>query len=97
MKIKFLRPVQGMAYFEGDVAEVPNERASRLVNNGWAVMLPETEGTANNLPEEMPARELLFENGLESVEDVRAAIDTLSDIKGIGKKTVEQIKTFVGQ
>lgn|SRR5690554_2511768 len=99
MKIKFLRPVQGLAYFEGDVAELPDPRAARLVNSGWAVIIPETEGEnqVNKLPDDIPARELLFNNGLETVEDVKNAIDVLTDFDGIGKRTAEKIKLFVNE
>lgn len=99
MKIKFLRPVQGLAYFENDVAELPDSRAARLVNAGWAIMIPETKGTeqVNHLPEGIPARELLFDNGLETIEDVKNAIDVLTDFDGIGKRTAEKIKLFVNE
>lgn len=86
-----------MAYFENDVADLPNEKAAGLVNKGWAIMVPDTEGEENNLPEDLPAREVLFDNGLETIDDIKNAIDTLTDIKGIGKKTVQQIKKFIAK
>lgn len=95
MKIKFLKPVAGMAYFEGNIAEINDAKAAKLVNAGWAIMIPDTEGPVNKLPVDIPAREILFENGLETIKDVKNAIDVLIDIDGIGKKTAEKIKLFV--
>jgi hypothetical protein len=97
MKIKFLRPVQGMAYWEDDVADIPDVKASRLVNSGFAIMIPETEGPVNKLPDNLPAREILFDNGLETIQDVQNAIDVLTDFDGIGKATAKKIKTFIDE
>ena len=95
MKIKFLRPVQGMAYFEGDVAEINDARAAALVNGGAAVIIPDTEGTCNNLPVDIPAREILFNNGLENIDDVRKAVNVLIDFDGINRTTAKKIKAYI--
>lgn len=96
MKVKFLRPVQGMAYFEGDVGEIPcSTKATALINSGMVILVPETEGNRNNLPEDIPAREILFENGLENITDVQNALPTITDLKGIGRKTAKDIKEFL--
>jgi hypothetical protein len=95
MKIKFLRPVQGMAYWENDVAEIPDAKAANLVNRGFAVIIPETEGPVNKLPHDLPAREILFENGMETIDDIKKAIDVLVDFNGIGKATARKIKTYI--
>lgn len=94
MKIKFLRPVAGFAYFEGDVAELNDEKASSLVNKGWAIIVPDTEGEANQLPDDLPARDVLFDNGLETIDDVHNALETLTDLKGVGKKSAQKIKEY---
>ena len=95
MKIKFLHPVPGYAYFAGDVCEINDSRGAKLIAQGAAFMIPETEGTPNNLPENIPAREVLFENGLENMADVQNAIETLTDLNGIGKATAKKINAFV--
>lgn len=88
--------MQGFAYFENDIAEnLPDEKAGMLVSKGWAVLIPETEGNANKLPEDIPARELLFENGLETLTDVKNALPTITDLKGIGRKTAKDIEKYL--
>ena len=95
MKIKFIHPVPGMAYFAGDIAEIDEQRGAKLIAQGSAFMIPETEGTPNNLPQDIPAREILFENGLENMVDVKNALETLTDLNGIGKATAKKIIAFV--
>lgn len=96
MKIKFLRPVAGYAYFENDITEtLPEEKAAKLVATGNAVLIPETEGPVNGLPEDLPAREILFAEGLETLTDVNNAMATITDINGIGKKTAETLKEYL--
>lgn len=95
MKIKFLKPVAGFAYFEGDVAELADNLAAGIVAKGAAVIIPETEGPVSNLPLMIPARAILVREGFETIEDIRAAVDTLSQIKGLNKKTVKEITDFI--
>ena len=49
-----MRPVQGYGYFKGDVGDVPDEVAARMVESG-AVILHQGEDPVS-LPEGMPAR-----------------------------------------
>jgi hypothetical protein len=37
MKVEFLRPVAGLAYFEGDEAELNDDRARLLIEAGFCV------------------------------------------------------------
>lgn len=97
MKIKFLRPVQGMAYWENDIAEIPDSKAANLVNRGFAVIIPDTEGPVNKLPGDLPAREILFDNGLETISDVKKAINVLTDFDGIRKATAKKIKNYIDE
>ena len=98
MKIKFLRPVAGFAYFENDVTDsLPEEKAAKLVSQGYAIMIPETEGNKNTLPEDLPAREILFTEGLETLDDVSNAMPTITGFNGIGKKTATAIELPGGQ
>lgn len=84
MKCLFLKPVKGYAYFTGDVGELPDEVAADLVKKGMVTLYQGEE--ENTLPEGMPARKILFENGFRTVEDVKNAREALDEIRGIGKK-----------
>ncbi len=84
MKCLFLRSVKGYAYFAGDVGELPDEEAADLVKKGFVTLYQGED--KNTLPEGMPARKILFENGFRTVEDVKNAKEALEEIKGIGKK-----------
>lgn len=95
MKIKFKKPAAGFAYFEGDIADIDSESAAKLVEDGFAIIVPDTEGNENTLPEGLPCREILFNSGLETIEDIENVLDTLTEIKGIGKKSAEQITAFI--
>ena len=37
MKVEILRPIQGKAYFEGDVIELDNDQAKRLIEAGFCI------------------------------------------------------------
>ena len=96
MKIKFLRPVAGFAYFEGDITDaLPDEKAAKLVADGFAILIPDTEGPVNKLPDDLPFREILFENGIETIADLKNTIETITDFKGIGKKSAATIKKYL--
>ena len=92
MKVMFLRAVKGYAYFRGDVGDVPDEEAGRLVGRGVvSVYQGEDECT---LPEGMPARQLLHEAGFRTVAEVLAAREGLEEVKGIGHKMAERIVEY---
>ena len=67
MRVKFSRPVQGYGYFKGDVGDVPDEVAARMVKSG-AVILHQGEDPVS-LPEGMPARKILHDNGFRTVAE----------------------------
>ena len=84
MRCLFLKPVKGYAYFKGDTGELPDEVAADLVEKGLVTLYQGEE--ENTLPEGMPSRKILFDNGFKTVEDVKNAREALEEIKGIGKK-----------
>lgn len=87
MLIKFLRPVQGFAYFEGDVGNLDSSLAAPLVQSGQAIMIPETDHEPQNtLPADLPFRGILFKNGYFTAQAVIDAGGELSLIKQIGPK-----------
>ena len=84
MRCLFLRSVKGYAYFKGDTGELPDEVAADLVEKGFVTLYQGEE--ENPLPEGMPCRKVLFDNGIKTEEDVKNAREALEEIKGIGKK-----------
>ncbi len=93
MWVTFVRPAQGWAYSEGMVADLPDDRALRLISCGYAVPCIEADSPtiASDLPEDFPARALLLREGLYTKEKVLSAIPVLHELRGIGVKTVEEI------
>ena len=91
MWIKFVKPAPGWAYFEGTYADLPDEKAGRLVEEGYAVPCA-GKTVESRLPEDFPAWVALERVGLNTIEKVRAAIPVLHEMRGIGRKTVEEIK-----
>lgn len=94
MWVTFLRPACGWAYSEGMVADLPEEKALHLISCGYAVPCSEEERPtiASDLPEDFPARSLLLREGLYTKEKVLSAIPVLHELRGIGVKTVEEIR-----
>lgn len=95
MWVKIKQPVKGYGYFGGETVDLSSEIASEFINAGVAILVPPTEGENDNtLPADMPMRELLYENGYESVGHILEAKDTLTDIKGIGNASAGKIIEF---
>lgn len=91
MKIKFIKSAAGFAYGAGMQADLPDEMAQPLVEQGFAFPVKELKEPESDLPEDFPAREILIKEGLVNMADVKAAQETLTDIKGIGEKTAAEI------
>lgn len=96
MWVKIKSPIKGFGYFGGETANLPDEIATKFINSGAGIMVQETEGGEDNntLPADMPMRELLFENGYESVGQILDAESTLTDVKGIGNASAVRIIEF---
>ena len=92
MRCLFLKPVKGYAYFKGDTGELPDEVAADLVGKGLVTLYQGEE--ENTLPDGMPSRKILFDNGFKTVEDVKNAREALEEIKGIGKKMAVTIMEY---
>lgn len=97
IKVKFLKAHPEFAYFKGDVGEITEESAAILLESGHIIILPEgsDEGDVNTLPEDLPAREILFAEGFDTAEKVKEAGESILDIKGIGKATYKLIVEFL--
>ena len=91
MWIKFLKPATGWAYFEGTYANLPDAKAKALMEAGYAIPC-EAKAPAADLPADFPARDLLLREGLYTKEKVKAALPVLHEIRGIGRKTVDEIQ-----
>lgn len=91
MRIRFTRPAPGWAYAEGMCVTLPEDKAKALMEAGYAVPC-EGEAVETDLPDGFPARELLLREGLYTKEKVKAAFPVLHEIRGIGSKTVQEIK-----
>ena len=95
MLVKIKKSIKGYGYFGGETVSLPDEDATRFVNEGIAIVVQDTEGKdENELPEDMPARAVLLDNGFTAIEQVLAARETLDEIDGIGEKTAEKIIKF---
>ena len=96
LKITWKKPHASYAYFAGDQAELPADKVSELVDSGYVILFPgEEEKEENPLPEGLPFRDLLNENGFNTIEQILLAGDELIQIKGITAKTVDKIIRFI--
>lgn len=96
IRVKFLKGHPEYAYFKGDVGSLSPEAATALQNSGHVIVIPETEGENNPLPEDLPARSILFETGIESLDKIKETSDeALLDIDGVGKGTLKKIREYL--
>lgn len=96
IKVKFLKAHPEFAYSKGDIGSVTEDNAARLLNSGHIILLPEDsdEGVNNTLPEDFPARDILFAEGFDTAEKVKEAGVSITDVSGIGKGTYKQIVAY---
>lgn len=95
IEVKIKKPIKGWGYHGGEVAELPSETAKKLIDGGYAILVPDTDGKENPLPKDLPARELLFENGFEDLKSILNAKEALTDIEGIGETTLKNILEYI--
>ncbi len=95
IKVKFIKQggIVGMAHWLGDVVEMPEIMAIELQERGIVEKFNPANEPATDLPENLPARDLILEAGITTIEEVLMEIEagTLTAIKGIGKVTATQI------
>jgi hypothetical protein len=96
IKVKFTKAHFLFSYFVGDIGYVTPENAEMLLNGGYALPLPDDDDNAkeNTLPEDFPARDILFAEGFDTPEKVKEAGESITDVKGIGKGTYKQIAAY---
>lgn len=93
VNVKFLKPAPGFAYKEGDTGIVLAEKAPELLKFGYIIIIPETERN-NPLPEDLPARDKLFDAGYDTIEKIKEAGDSLTEI-GLSKTIIKKIQTYL--
>jgi hypothetical protein len=82
----------GLAYVKGEVADLKEELAKQVIEDGYALEVR----VESDLPKDFPKRDLLIESGLTRLEDVQKASDKdLEALKGVGEKTVEEIRDYL--
>jgi hypothetical protein len=96
IKVKFNKAHPKLAYFTGDVAKITAHTVSKykLLEKGYVINLPDDEGDLNTLPEDLPSRDILFEAGYDTIEKIKKAGESLTDVKGVGKGTLKQLETW---
>ncbi len=84
-----------MGYFGGEIADLEAKICATWIESGHMIAIPETEGDENTLPDDLPAREILYKEGIKTLEDVKKVKETLVDFKGIGSKTASDIIKYI--
>lgn len=94
MKILFINntPGIGYGYMAGQTVDCSSALGNEFIELGYARMV---EDNADGLPLELPGRDALIEAGIKEVKDIPAEIETLIEIKGIGKTTAEKIVLYL--
>lgn len=97
MLVKLIEPIQGYGYFGSEVVEIADNIAIEWIQKRVAIMVQPTEGENNDLPEGIPSKKLLSDNGFTSVEQILSAEKSLIDIDGIGSKSAQAIIKFCNE
>jgi len=98
MKIKFIKNTGGIGYgyMEGTELDCTEAFGEEMIEIGMAVKV---HRDPTSLPAELPARQILIDNGIETIEELKQITDpeVLMELKGIGKKVAQQIIDFVNK
>lgn len=90
MWVCFKKAKVGYSYFKGDKANLPEEEAEKLIDDGFACATDPDE-TDSDLPADLPGRTQLIKGGIATIEQVLNTRESLTDIPGIGNATARQI------
>ena len=96
-KIRFIKsptPVFNLAYFDGDIVDMPANQAEVLIDSGFAEEYFPVISAVADLPLDIPGRDKLILAGVKSLDELRL-YDDITEIKGIGKKTAEAIVDYL--
>ena len=98
MKIKFIANTGGIGYGYMEHQELVCSDAfgMEMIERGMAIMVAQE---SVNLPDDFPGRKILIDNGFETIEELTKLTDaeSLTEIKGIGKKLAEQIIAYLSK
>lgn len=96
LSVKWLKPHPEWAYFEGNFAELPADKVSELVSTGHVIYFPgEKVKDVNPLPLDLPCRDILYSEGFDTIEKIKQAGASIKEIKGIGKRSFENVTAFL--
>jgi hypothetical protein len=102
IKVKWLKAHFSFAYTAGDVGLITPEWAEKLLAQGYILPIPDADTEipvivtkVNTLPEDLPARNKLFEAGFDTVEKVKEAGDSLLDVTGISNNILKKITKYL--
>ena len=87
MWVVFRKAKAGLAYFKGDKANLSDEMAKQLIEDGF-VLPADADQIKSDLPLDLPA---LIKEGLFTKSQVLDAKESLTDVPGIGSVTARQI------
>lgn len=97
IKVRWIKAHWDFAYSEGNIGYVTPKSAEMLLAGGFIIPLPdEDEDEVNPLPEDLPARTVLFAAGFKSLDDIKAAGDSLLDA-GISVTTLKKVKKYLAE
>jgi hypothetical protein len=97
IKVKWLKAHWDFAYSEGDIGHVTAAHAAMLLKGGYIIPLPdEPEGEVNPLPADLPGREILFNAGFKTLDEVKSAGASLTDV-GISNTTIKKIMAYLNK
>ena len=94
IKVKFRKSHPEFAYYAGDIGSVTEESAAKLLESGHIILLPEDEieEKENTLPEDLPGRDKLFAAGFGTIESVKEAGESVSDV--LNKTELKKLNTY---
>lgn len=98
-KIQFNKSPVGffnLAYFAGDVVEMPANQAEVLIEAGYAKEYAPAVNPQPDLPADLPGRDVFLSNGIKTLDELKLITD-FTEIKGIGKKTAESIVKYLNK
>jgi len=80
------------AYRVGEVGFVPESQAKELE----AAKVVEILTDYNDLPDDLPGKKQLIENGFKTLEDLKG-INDFTEFPGIGKTLDKRIKSYINK
>ena len=97
MKVKFIKPGSGFGYahFAGDITDIDDAAAAKLVADGICAIAEGIEGGCS-LPQDVPFRKILEAAGIADIDALKA-VEDLTAIKGIGEAAAKAIAEYLNK